>query len=133
MDLETALTAEIQADAGLGALVGDRIYPLLVPQDVDLPAVAYQVISTDGTHTHNGTTPLVRATVQLALIGTTYQQAKAVRAAAKALLDNFKGLMGGPTGLQIEECFVGNEVDGYNAGTQAKTVRMDLEILHVGP
>ena len=132
MDLETALTAALQADAGVGALVADRIYPQLVPQDATLPAIAYQVITTDGMHTHNGTTPLVRATVQLAIIASTYATAKQIRTAAKTLLDNFKGVMGGVGGLQIEECFVSNEVDGYNAGTSSKTVRMDLEILHQG-
>lgn len=41
MDIEQALSAVLAANAGLAALVGDRIYPEQAPQSGILPSVIY--------------------------------------------------------------------------------------------
>ena len=42
-----AVYAVLDAHAGLAALVGDRIYAILMPQDATLPAVTFQRISAE--------------------------------------------------------------------------------------
>ena len=45
MSFSTDLYTRLSSHAGLSALVGDRIYPLRLPQNPTLPAVVYQRIS----------------------------------------------------------------------------------------
>lgn len=42
MSAESALYAALSGASGLTALVGTRIYPDVIPEDADLPAVVYQ-------------------------------------------------------------------------------------------
>ena len=58
MSTETVLFALLAADAGVGALVADRIYPEVAPQDVDRPFVVYQRESTQPVYTIHGTLAL---------------------------------------------------------------------------
>ena len=54
MAIEAGLYAHLVGSAGVTALVATRVYPLLVPQDATLPAIAYQRISGPRDHTHDG-------------------------------------------------------------------------------
>lgn len=45
------LYALLSSDAGVGALVSDRIYPIVVPNDKDLPAMAYRRSNTEYVNT----------------------------------------------------------------------------------
>lgn len=42
MSAESALYSALSGASGLTALVGTRIYPDVIPEDADLPAVVYQ-------------------------------------------------------------------------------------------
>lgn len=64
MDIEQALRAHLLAHVGLAALVGSRVYPLLVPKDAALPAVTYQRISTVPTQ-HRGSVEHGRIRMQI--------------------------------------------------------------------
>ena len=55
MSAETTLNATLLADAGVSAIVGDRIYPDLSPQTAALPAVAYVRDRTEYAQSIDGT------------------------------------------------------------------------------
>jgi hypothetical protein len=46
MEIEEELVGMMLGDAGVAGLVGDRVYPLVIPQDAPLPVITYQEIDT---------------------------------------------------------------------------------------
>lgn len=74
--LEQRLYAHLSADADVSALVGSRIYPLVMPQGAALPAIVYQRISGVPAN-HAGRVPsLESARVQVNCYAKTYGVAK---------------------------------------------------------
>lgn len=131
MDIEQALTAHAKADSPLAALVGTRIYPLFIPQEAPLPAIAYQRISGPRVHSHDGVDQFGRARVQLTCQALGYDEAKDCAHLVRQAFRGFSGQMGGPAGPQIHEIRIENEMDGYNDEGDRFTVRIDLIIIHV--
>ncbi len=120
---EEALYAHLAADANVSALVGSRIYPLLLPQRCTLPAIAYQRISRMGVHAHTGPSGLARCRIQYTCVGRTYAEVKSVATAVRQALD---GLRGDINGLQVSAVFVDSEQDEFAFATKAVAVRMDV-------
>ena len=48
MFIEEAVFYHLTNDADVTAIIGTRAFPNAIPQDADLPAMAYQVISRPG-------------------------------------------------------------------------------------
>ncbi|MGL4480450.1 MAG: DUF3168 domain-containing protein [Aeromonas veronii] len=55
MSAESSLYAILTADAGVIALVGDRIYPDLIPEGKVAPYIGYERVATDPIATIHGT------------------------------------------------------------------------------
>ena len=130
--IEQALYTLMAADNTIAATVGARIYPVVVPQDADLPALVYQRISSVRDHTHDATTGLAHPRIQVTAIATTYNAAKTLANAVRTLLDNYKG----PTsdGVVIDAILFQNEMDVFNlAGDQRLNtfgVMVDFVVWH---
>ncbi len=108
MSMEADLLAVLEANAGVSALVGARIYPMVLPQRVTLPAIRYQVISTIPQPTHNGPSGLRQYRLQLSVHAATYSSAQAVAEALYTALDGKKAIFGSGT-----SCTVVNDVSDY--------------------
>lgn len=79
MSAETELYATLSAAAGVTALVATRIYPDIVPQDADLPAIAYQRTATEFLNTLHGGAPLGHtATLEITCVAESRPGANAV-------------------------------------------------------
>lgn len=129
MSLETSLVADLQGDPTIAALIGDRIYPLVVPQDVQLPALAYQVITGSGILAHSRPTSLANKRIQVACVGAEYADAAILADAIVALYRGFKGQLGG--GVMVEFVEDVNQTDGQVDEYPSGYVRyLDLAFLH---
>lgn len=64
-DFFAALRARIVADAGVAAIVGTRVYPVIVPQDAASPWVRMQVISDPRRGHLKGDNAMRRSRVQI--------------------------------------------------------------------
>ncbi|MGE0294967.1 MAG: DUF3168 domain-containing protein [Hyphomonadaceae bacterium] len=90
--MEDSLNAALREDAAVGAIVGAgasaRVYPLVLPQSVNLPAVTYQRISTPRvvTTTLSGPNARVNCRMQVDCWAGTFAQAKALSSAVRAAL-----------------------------------------------
>lgn len=78
MSLETKLYTLLSGDAGVSALVSNRIYPLAAPQQADLPFVVYTRISSGREYTLSGATGLENPRMQVDCYAETYSSAKAI-------------------------------------------------------
>ncbi len=128
--IEEAVVAKILSDATLTAILGaspaQRLYPLLIPQDVDLPAIAYQKIDSPKTSSHSGRSDLARSRVQLMCAANDYTGAKAL---AKAVVACWWGFKGTVAGVRIDGTLIDDDGDeSAQAGVPA--VRVDLVIWH---
>jgi len=131
MLIEEALFAHLKAHAGLSALIGTRIYPLVLPQNPTLPAITYQKISRVGERAMSSPTPRVaRARFQISCWGTSYASVKDVAEQVKAALQDYSGLMGGSGGVQVLDVNVANEQDIYEPDTGIYHLSVDVMIYH---
>lgn len=89
MSMETELTAYIKADTETSALIGTRIYPLLMPQLATYPAVVYTVVNEQHNNHLAGNIGggLCQAIYQLDTYSTTYLETLSVKEALRNLLD----------------------------------------------
>jgi len=126
MDLEAAITIHANANPGLAGAIGARFYPLYIPQDAALPAVAYQRISGPRRHDHAGVGITDRARVQFTAQALTYDACKDLAKLVRAAWQGFRGQMGGPSGPDVFEVVIENEMDGYNDEGDTFTCRIDL-------
>lgn len=130
MVIEEALYAHLVGTAGVAALVSTRIYPQTIPQDVALPAIAYQRISGVREYSQSGPSQLAHPRFQLTCQAATYAGAKALANAVRAALSGYKGTMGGVGGVVVGGCFVVNETDGFELPGETQVVRLDVIVWH---
>lgn len=127
--IEAAVIAILNANAAVTALVSSRIYPLVIPQEAQRPAIAMQRISLVEAMTQTGYAGHARTRIQFTSDGTTYLQAKAVAAALRAAVRGYRGTS---AGVRIHAAMVETESDGYADAAQAPVVRTDVVFHHDG-
>lgn len=122
MSVETDLFGFLTASAPtLGPLVGSRIYPLTIPQESDMPAIAYSRISNPQRRTQDGA-HLWSPRYQFDCKGKTYDDADAV---AEALIADLEGKRFGSLKLVLED---GAGPDEREPDTGLFTRRVELLI-----
>lgn len=92
--LEADLRAYILADAQVAGLVGDRMYPRMLPQEPALPALVFQRIDTRRMHDMDGADGLPRARLQIACWAALPADAAIVAQAVRSRMDGVKGSIG---------------------------------------
>ncbi len=87
MTPEESLYAALTGSAGVTALVASRIYPDAVPQDINLPAVAFTRTSTEYLPSIHSAVPLAEtATLEVWCMAETRSAAEALASACVAAL-----------------------------------------------
>lgn len=94
MSVESDLVALLTGDATVGGLIGSRVYPLLIPQDTAVPAVAYQEIAGTGESSLGLDFPGLAYLYQLRLVDDSYLDLLALRTAVLALSGSSQGDIG---------------------------------------
>ena len=125
MPIESALYSKLAATSGVTALVSTRIYPNAIPQNASLPAIAYQVISTDRNYRQAGQSNVALPRIQITVEAVSYSSMVAVCAAVRAALSGYKGTVGT---VVIGGIFLETEYDGYNLDTDTTVRRQDYTI-----
>jgi hypothetical protein len=130
MIIEEALFAHLTSDSDVSALVGTRVYPLVAPQDAELPLLVYQRISTPRVRSQSGPSGLAHPRFQITARATSVSQLRDLANKVRIALDGFKGVMGGASGVNVGAIFQDNERDGYGETTMEYSVQMDFIIWH---
>lgn len=130
-DIWKALPYYLENYSALAALVSSRIYPMRLPQTVDLPAITYQDISTAYTQAHNEPSALPRPRFQFTIYAGTVISANAVAEALKAALDGYRGNMGTGAYLTfVEACLLKNEFSNDDPELAIQQKFQDYVIQH---
>ncbi len=125
--IEEAVYSRLTDDGAVAAQVGTRVYPLVIPQDVDLPAIAYQVISSEAKWSHSGPSGLTQTRVQLTIVADDYATAKATDQAVRAA---FNAVSFDAAGVHVQGAFIDNVLDDFDAAVATPTIRTDVIVWH---
>jgi hypothetical protein len=120
MSLGTLVYDMLANDAGVAAIVGTRIYPVLLPQDTLYEAITYQRISSTP---QNGSTTLRETRYQINCWALTYAEAQALASAVRARAEEYTDTDQAPA---IKMTQVVNELDDYDSDAQVYRVIVDV-------
>jgi len=114
--IEEGVAALLTAAPGVTAIAGDRVYPLVIPQEIYTeasrkPCLVYQRIATEITGTFCQTDTLRGMSLQVDAYARTYGAARALAAAAKAAL---LGFTGAASGVAVSRVTLAAEFDGLD-------------------
>ena len=123
--IESALHSHLTSDAAVSTIVGTRVYPLLIPQDASLPAIAYQRISALRVTAQDGPSNLARSRLQVTCVAESYSGVKALATAVRQALHGYKGTVDGVT---VGASFLETDVDQYADESGLYSVQMDFRI-----
>lgn len=116
--LETALFDYLSGDGGVAALVGDRIYPMRLPEGAHIPAISWHRVDANRTYTFDPfeeTDAWVQARVQFNCWAYTPEESMTIGEAVLMALSGFDGDM---SGQLIGSSFAVNEFDTYEGTTK---------------
>lgn len=85
--LDEKLYTLLSGDASVSAVVVARIYPLVLPQDVTLPAITYSRISGGQVNSLGGYSGLEAPRIQVDVWGESYAAARALAALVHTAMD----------------------------------------------
>jgi len=111
-------------------LIGERIYYVKAPQDVEVPYVMFFVVSSVREHDHDGASHLASARFQFSIFAQTYHEAKRITEQIQSVLQAFSGTIGGVGGVYVSGSFHQNEVDFWEEDTGLYHVACDYSISH---
>ncbi|GIV86629.1 MAG: hypothetical protein KatS3mg054_0658 [Chloroflexus sp.] len=121
-----AIVALLRNNPSVSALVGTRIYPLVVPPDVAKPAIAYQVISESRGYIMTGQDGITNTRIQLTIVANSVTSADAVGRACHNALSGYSGQVGSTTIYLITHA---NEYDTQQVeGDELRVLRQDYQV-----
>lgn len=111
--IEVALFDHLSGDAGVAALVGTRVFPLVIPQRSSQtvlrhPCLVYARLDVRRQQKFCETDGLVRSNFQLDCYATTYAESGNVAAATRSALIDFRGMMGA---VRVRAVFLDSQSD----------------------
>lgn len=129
--MEEALRSLIVGNAGVAALVGNRVYWGQAPQSVNADFINLYVVSGLREYTMAGVDGLRATRVQVDCWSSKYSTAKQLSRAVATAISGYKGT---PTGATFQGVFIDTERD-FNGPDVGETVTrfrtsFDLEIWH---
>lgn len=111
MSLETGIYKLLSANSAVAALVGTRIYPVIVPEGATFPAVVYQRIDTArNANTFDNSAELPVARMQITCWAENFADVVSLQVAVQNVLAGFHGLADDTT---VQACLVSDMRDTW--------------------
>lgn len=104
-----------------------KVYPLVVPDDIALPAAAYQVISDVPEYAHDGPVPLSLARIQLTLHAASYSAGVELLKTVQTAISGYKGTLT-TSAVELQHVFIDRIADAWGANFLLPVQQMDLLI-----
>lgn len=133
-EIERAITSMLRGDAGVGSVVGDRIYAHAMPQgelknlDRTKGSLVFERISSNYIHTIQGDTGYTSANIQFTVYARTYIFAKSGINRVRLLFQNYSGTV---IGVKIEAVIMENEWDDYDDANRTYSASAEFRIYYL--
>lgn len=124
MRLEEAVYKYLIAQIAVFDKISDRLYPLLLPQKCQLPAVVYSLISLEKTPALQKDTDLIKQTLQFSCHSKSYAEAISIAEILRKVLQDYSGNM---NGLFIGAVLVASETASYEPKTESYSAYIEFE------
>lgn len=126
MSVESALAQELMNSSSVGAVMGDRIYPMAAPQSFNKPYVVYERLSSDLDYTQNGISNLQLASFRLTIGGGKYAD---VVNAHSVLQSALSGELTGDGSVNLIKCWFDAPDDNFVLEPEifVRTVQVDVQ------
>lgn len=108
MTLEASLFGFLTGDAGIAAIVDDRVYPGTAPQGTATPFIIYNKTSRDRQQLFCGTADLMTTQISIDCYANTYRESVLLANLVTDALQDFSGMMGA---TDVPKVFLTNEID----------------------
>jgi hypothetical protein len=119
----------LTGDAGVRALVTDRVYSEILPQGPTTPAVVFAEVSADEDYSLEGPTGVRRNSVAVDSWAEKRADATALGIAVKRALSGHSGAAGG---FEVQSCFFVTERWAFDAETGLYRTSQDYEVWSSG-
>lgn len=130
MTIDDALYTYLSTYAGLKAIVGFRIYPMSLPDKVQLPAVVFSKTGEETVHAFGNDPGLKNLTYEVISMASTYYDAVDLSAQVLLALKDYTGTMGGSGGVVVQRVFFEGEEPNYAAENDIHYVTQNFIIWH---
>lgn len=128
-DIRPALRSFLLADPAIAGVVGDRVYPNVIPQGIDAACVVYTRISGEGAYHMRGPSGLSQPRYQIDAWARDIDSAFGLANLIKARVDGFCGVMGaGTAAVTVQGVFMRAEREDYDDAAQLHRVGRDYSI-----
>jgi hypothetical protein len=114
---ESVLRVVLSQNTAVSSLVGTQIYPVIAPSEATYPFVIWRRIQVQRQHHLAGPMGSPRVTVEYAIYGATYDQARNVSDAMRRVLDGYRGVVDNTV---VQHASVENETDDFVSLTGAE-------------
>ena len=119
VDFEIVLLRTLREDVGLSALVGNKVFALVIPQGTKLPCITFQRIGGMPANTLSGHSGLEEIDLQIDVWARDYDEAKAIAKAVRAAMP--------PSGPRFSAHLIEDQ-DLYEDGTNYFRVNMEFKV-----
>ena len=116
MDLGKIIYSALTGDSGVTAIAGQRIYPSVIPQEIDRPCISYDIGSLPGI---DGTAPIYQPTVNVSCFAREKQDAHDLAAAVDTKLEILRGAV---TGVTLKTMWKSSYQEGFDPDLEAYAV-----------
>ncbi len=131
MSLQGAMYEELRLNAAVAALVASRIYPVVAPQETDLPYLTIQRIDRPRERHQGGDAKLPHPRIQIDCWAATEFAADQLAEALRGVLDEFSGPLGGGR-EHVEHCYLEDDRQEYvppTDGSEQGTHRVSMDFI----
>ncbi len=129
MIIGSELRTYLLTQTSITDIVSGRIHAIKLPKGAIFPAITYNVVSQVRTYSHSGDSSLTRPRIQYSCWAELIEDAKNLALALTDVLSGFKGTAGM---ADVQDSFVENEVDMWDAEARIYHVPVDILIRYNG-
>ena len=126
-EIEEAVYSALTGNATLTGLISTHIYPLVLPQEVALPAVTFFRVSNIHNHGMGGDIDLMETRLQVSILADSVLRMRTVTDAVRGVLSRWKGTYGG---VIVQDSLLDNEMDDFEPETEIYQCIQDYRIFH---
>lgn len=119
--IESAIKAILTGDVTVAAIVDDRVYPNIIPQNEISPSLTYQQISGPRDHTMDGPSGLVDARYQINCFTPVYSETDTLAESVRLAMDGFSATV---NTVQIDSIELLNENDLPEVDEESDAITM---------
>jgi hypothetical protein len=125
--IEESIFYKLANDTNVKAIVASRVYPIRLPQNVTLPCITYQRISTPRLHNHDKARATADPRLQLTTWDDNPKDVKTLSDAVRTCLDGYKGTV---QSVVIQGTLSDDENSDYDPESQIYWTNLDFIIWH---